>query len=50
MYNVTVTGHDGRPSTDSQDVTVTVTNVDEDGTVALTYDQNQVRVRRGDNR
>ena len=42
-YNVTVTASMGSFS-DMQDVTVTVINVDEDGTVALTYDQNQVRV------
>lgn len=43
MYNITVTATMGSFS-DSQDVTVTVTNVDEPGTVALTYNQNQVRV------
>lgn len=42
-YDVTVTATMGAFS-DSIDVTVTVTNVDEEGTVALTYDQNQVRV------
>ena len=43
VYNVTVMATMGDFSA-SQDVIVTVTNVDEPGTVALTYDQNQVRV------
>ena len=43
VYNVTVMASMGDFDA-SQDVTVTVANVDEDGTVELTYDQNQVRV------
>ena len=43
VYNVTVMASMGDFDA-SQDVTVNVTNVDEDGTVELTYDQNQVRV------
>ena len=42
-YRVTVTAT-VEDLTDSLDVIVTVTNVDEDGTVELTYDNNQVRV------
>ena len=43
VYNITVTAIMGSFS-HALDVTVTVTNADEDGTVELTYDQGQVRV------
>ena len=42
VYNVTVMATMGSFS-DDHEVSVTVTNEDEDGTVELTYDQNQVR-------
>ena len=43
VYNITITATMGSFS-HTLDVTITVTNADEDGTVELTFDQNQVRV------